>query len=287
MSAAPRLLEETATRTLHQGARALVAVRGHRGPVLSPVAYWFDGASVWFSTPADSVRIAGLLRDPVCAVHVAAGEDAAPGQGTGAIANGRGRIFSFDDPRGLVLHSAAITAAVTALVTRHAAGIREWAQGAVRQPARLLPHSWVVVRMEVESARSVRAPVTAGGIAPALPTVVPSDVRRAVAGFRAVVVAVDDGGELSLDAATWSAGMALAPAEGDGLPVGAPAAVALDSGSEDQFGPPTGLALAGALAEGPTLRPVHVTWWQGFRLQSADLPPGSQAGFRSGLTLPD
>jgi len=280
-------MEERAAQTLHRGGRALLAVRGHRGPVLSPVAYWFDGAGLWFSTPADSVKVAGLLRDPVCAVHVPERQDAASDGDGGANARGHGRIFSLDDPRGLVLHGAAITAAVSALAARHAAGLRDLAQEALRQPARLLPHSRVVVRMEVEAAQWVRAPRPVAGIAPALPIVVPADVRRAVAGLREVVVAVEDAGGLSLTAATWSAGFALAPTEGEHLPVGALAAVALDSGWEEKPGRSTGLALAGALAEGPVLRAAAVTWWQGFRLQSADLPAGPQAGFRSGVTIPD
>lgn len=280
-------MEEPAARTLDQGARALFAVRGHRGPVLAPVAYWFDGAHLWFSTPADSVKVAGLLRDPVCGVHVSADHDAPPDQGSGAIALGRGRIFSFDDPRGLVLHGAAITTAVSALAARHAVGLRELAQQAIRQPARLVPHSRVVVRMEVASLRSVRGSGAAAGIAPALPTVVPADVRRAIAGFREVVVAVEDGGKLRLTAGTWSAGFALATVDGVALPAGALAAVGLDSGPDNQFGPATGLALTGALPDGRALRPSQVTWWQGFRLQSADLPAGPSTGFRSGLTLPD
>lgn len=270
---------------LERGSRCLLGLHGARGPVLSPMAYWFDGTAVWMSTPARSVKVSALARDAHCALYVAP----PGGEGPGAVAGGRARVFSARDPRGLVLHGPTISAAVAVLALRNATSIAGYLADAPRIPSRFLPRNRVVVRVVLDDVEAVFPPALTPGIAPALPTVVPPDVRRALAGRRRVALAVLDGETVRLSPAVWRAAtdgsLPLDLPVAVDLPTGGHAAVALDA---DGRGRPTevaGLSLSGTLTGAPALLPERVTWWSGFNVTTADVPaPASTPGT---ITLPD
>jgi len=270
---------------LERGSRCLLGLHGARGPVLSPMAYWFDGTAVWMSTPARGMKVSALARDTQCALYVAPADD----EGSGAVASGRARVFSARDPRGLVLHGPTISAALAVLALRNAASIAGYLADAPRIPSRFLPRNRVVVRVVLDDVEAVRPPALTPGIAPALPTVVPPDVRRALTGRRRVVLAALDGDTVRLAPAVWragaGAGLPLSLPAGFDLHGGAPAAVALDADSRGRPTEVSGLSLSGTLTPGPALLAERVTWWHGSDLTTAEVPtPNSTHG---AITLPD
>jgi hypothetical protein len=258
--------------------RALIAVRGRRGPLLSPMAVWYDGAGLWASTASNAVKSRLLRRDGRCLLYVPAPDVADGGVVVGATA----RVFGPHDPLGTMLHWPTISVAMAALAARNAGNIVGYAQDVARIPLSWMPANRVVVRAHVERAAAVAAPPVGPGIAPALPPVVPADVRRAIGGQRRVVVAVVDGERLRVLPGVWGAGFALSLL--DELPGSAPATVVVD---DDPHGRPTlvtGLAFGGHLDDrGTALRPERVTWWRGFATTTEDMPAPSA----SGITLPD
>lgn len=268
------------SQVLAAGRRCMLAVSGRQGPVLSPMAYWSDGRALWLSAPGDSVKSEVLRRDDHAAVFVAGADPDTPG----AVAIGRARVFSLGDPFGLALHAPALAGAVAALALRNADAIAGYLADAARVPARFLPTGRVVLRLVPDRVDPAPVPVLGTGIAPALPPVVPAEVRRTLAGLRRVVVATDRGG-LALAPAVWGPGMTLIVSEGVQLPVGAPAAVALDAQPDQRPTSAAGLSLSGTLTAGPALRPERLTWWQGFTLRTVEGPFASAAA--GGAALPD
>jgi hypothetical protein len=263
---------------LDAGRRCLLAFSGASGPVLTPMAYWSDDAHLWMSTSASTVKARHLREDGTCAVWV-------PGPGgTGVSARGTARVFSAADPVGLVLHGPAIAAAMTALAASNVAAIGGYVQDATRVPVRFLPHNRVVVRVRLRDVRTVAEPAPPPGVAPPLPTVVPPDVRRALAGLRRVVVAVDEP-DLRVLPAAWGSGFALTLPEDERLPEGLRAAVVADVDPEGRPTAVFGASLRGRIDDSGALRPERATWWEGFDVTSADVPapvPGA-----SGIVLPD
>lgn len=233
------------------GGRCVLVVAG---PVVAPLPYWYDGASVWLSLPAGGVQAAALADDPRCALWM-------PGD-PGTLAHGTARVFSLRDPLGLALHAPTLTAAVAALTLTDPAGLALGLDPAV-----------VKVRVTVEP---VHAPALPPGIAPALPMVVPPDVRRALAGRRSPVLATSGDEGVMLRPAGWGAAFVLTAAA---LPEGGDVVALLDADG-------VGLALSGTLGPGPALRPELVTWWHGTDLGSADVPPPA-ATVPGAITLPD
>lgn len=284
-------LDDHVRGVLERGTRCLLALRGLRGPVIAPLAFWFDGTSAWTQAPTGSGAVEVLSREPACALAVhAPGEDE-----LGAIARGRARVFSLRDPLGLALHGPTLSAAMGALAVRNLGSIAASVQGAARAPSRLRPSNRVVVRVTLDEVASAPAPGIPPGIAPALPTVLPPDVRRALAGRRRVLVAVEEPGARTpiLTPAVWGAGFSLAVAGGWRPPAGTRAAVALDGDGRGRSAQVLGLALAGTLSasDPPALRPERATWWRGFTVEGADVPaPAARgpAGTPLGaITLPD
>jgi hypothetical protein len=266
-----------ALAVLDANRRCLLAFRGRTGPILAPMAYWSDGEHLWMSTAGTTLKAERLLADDRCAVLVT-GDD-----GASVSALGSARVFRPGDPLGLVLHGPAIAGAMAALAASNASSIGGYVQDAARIPSRFLPHNRVVVRVRLDEVASVAAPAVPAGVAPALPTVVPADVRRALGGQRRVAVAVDEPG-LRVLPAVWSAGFALTAPDGHALPDGARAAVALDADPEARPTEVVGLSLRGAVADG-RLVPERATWWEGFSLATADVPAPSASS--SGIVLPD
>jgi hypothetical protein len=264
---------------LDRAGRCVLAFTGRRGPVLSPMAFWADGASLWMATPAQSVKAAALREHPACAVHVPAPD----GSGDDAVLAGHARIFGLHDPVGLALHGPMISAAMTALASRNSGTILGYVQDVRNVPQRFRPQHRVVVRIRITSARSVRAPQPGPGVSPALPTVVGPDIRRALAGRRHVTVATQDvDGLVHTGPAVWGAGFRLETLDDLALPDGVHAAVHLGADPQGRPMDVVGLTLSGMLHDG-SLQPSRATWWDGFSLRTADVPPPA----RSSVTLPD
>lgn len=197
---------------------------GQRLTVL-PSPAWSDGAHLWLV--AASVEHA-FLGAGVSALL--AGPD-----GVRAVARGNVRAYGLHDPVGLALHGAAAATALAALALR--------AAGAVR---RALPAPFAL-RLDIETA-TVLADGTGEGIAPALPAIVPSEVRRRLAGVRDIVITRPLHG--TVEPARWGGGFLVEGSWPDG-----PAAAVLAAP-----GGTTGLALEGELAGG-ALRPARAVWW--------------------------
>jgi len=281
-------MESRADDALERGTRGLLVAAGPgrpggravggaaRPPVVTPVAFWFDGAGLWCTVPGDGLEVAALDRDPACAVHVPPLE---PG-GVGAVVAGRSRVFSLRDPRGLLLHSPTLLTALAALGLRSVARVADRAAAGLRSPARALPEGRVAVRVRVEHVVAARALTPAAGIAPPIPTVVPPDVRRLLAGRREVIVATSAADGLSVQPAVWGPGLALTPAPGSPLAMTGAATVSVQ-GDDD-----AGIALEGVLAGG-RLRPERVRWWSARSHGAAEVPASGAAGALGSITLPD
>lgn len=264
---------------LDRAARCVLAFRGRRGPVVSPMAFWSDGASLWMATPAQSVKVAALRERPECAIHV----PAPGGMGDDAVLAGHARIFGVHDPVGLALHGPMISAAMGALASRNAGTILGYVQDVRHVPQRFRPHNRVVVRIRIQSVRAVPPLQPGPGVSPALPTVVAPEIRRALAGQRVVTLATQDlDGRVSTGPAVWGAGFALEPGPGMILPDGTPAAVHVGADPEGRPTDVVGLTLAGTVRSG-RLELARATWWDGFALRTADVPPAA----RSSVVLPD
>lgn len=273
----------TIEEVLEGARRCVLALPSRSGPLLSPMAFWFDGAAVWLSTSEEAVKARLLAREPSCTVYVPA-----PDGGGGVVARGLARVHSLDDPVGLALHAPTVSAAMTALAVKERGAIGHYLRDLPVVPRTWLPQRRVAVRVVLSDPVWRAAPTPGPGVAPGLPSVVPADVRRAVAGRRAVVAAAGRA-DVEVAPAVWSAGFALdvaAPeAVGEGeAPFtvdGTPLAVVVD----DDGGRPSqvrGLALRGTVRDG-ALAPERVTWWRGFEAHTADVPaPDDDV-----LTLPD
>lgn len=244
---------------LSRSTRAFLGTIGHDGPDLTPTAFWHDGEALWTIVAVRDVPAAAGSRTIDCAAYV---PPMTVHEG-GVVVHGRARVHSLDDPLGLALHAATISAAMTALAAHNAAALA----GSVRDAA-LAPHRWwprhrCVLRLVVEQRRAVDPPDIGAGVAPPLPTVVPPDVRRALGGKRRVVVATDDEVGLQVTPAVWSAGYALRTPPTYALPAGVRAAVTVDPGEPRRSGQPVGLVLHGRVGEDRRLEPERVVAWHG------------------------
>lgn len=268
----------SADEILDEGTRCLLAFRSSRGPLVTPMAYWSDGRELWMTTAHDTVKARVLRRDGACTVYLP------PDAGRpGLAAQAQARIFSLADPKGLLLHSPVISAAMSALAARNVPTMVGYARNITRIPARWAPQNRVVVRLTLKGTTLVAAPVAPPGVAPALPTVVPADVRRALTGRRDVAVVRRAADGIEVGAAAWGPGMVLTGADGQVLTAAGPVAVVLDADREDGPVGVHGLVLHGAIAEGGRLRATRATWWRGFSLTTEDLPPAPVGG----IELPD
>lgn len=258
--------------------RCLLAFHGERGPLVAPMAYWSDGEHLWMSTSGSTIKAGRLTEDGRCAVYV-------PGNdGSGVCAQGTARVFSAGDPLRLALHGPAIAGAMTALAASNASSIAGYVQDAARVPTRFLPQNRVVLRVRLDEVALVAEPAKPSGVAPALPTVVPSGVRRVLGGVRRVAVAVDEP-RLEVLPAVWSTGYALTPPPGRSFAPGARAAAVIDADGKSRPTEVVGMSLRGSISPRGALEPTRVTWWEGFAMTTADVPPPASVG--GGIVLPD
>lgn len=241
--------------------RCLIALSSAQGtPQFVSLPCWSDGEALWLArTGADPVAQA-LTSTPDCAVWMGGA-----GQAAGLEATGLARVFGVGDPLGLLIHGPVVAVAMAALAAHHPREVTSaWLP--LRPP--------VAMRLALSELRTAEPPPAGLGIAPALPEVVPADIRRHLSGRRDVIVAAERASGLRVERAIWSAGFAL---DGD-LPVapGASIVVAVEDGA-------VGAALSGELDARGALRPAQASWWSGPRSGSAPLPPPP----RGAVTLPD
>lgn len=243
--------------------RCVLAFRGGRRPLASPMAYWYDGDALWLTTAASSVKARCLAREPACAVSVRAAD------GRAAVLAGQARLFSIADPVGVVVRAPLLAAALAALTARCPGLLLGPGAGSGSLLARWLPHQRVMLRITPTDAALV-APAEVGtgaGPGPALPPSVPAAVRRGVGGQRRVVVALADPTPRAVPA-IWHTGYALRAADGLVLPGGAAASVTVDQHRSSGL-PLQGLTLHGRLDDaGSKLEPERVTWWHGSQLET-------------------
>ena len=248
-----------------QGARrCLLASRTPDGPAMAPAAFWFDGHALWLLAPSDDGPLDRLRADPACAVYV---PPASVGQ-PAVVARGLARRYAIDDPLALLLHGPTISAAVTALTLKQtAASLR----GSVRDLTPLPSAATrAVVRVALADAVAVDLPSPGAGVAPALPRVIPAEVRRELAGRRRVVVAWQED-DLRIGPAVWSGDAALEHVPelvGRDTPS---VAVGVDADEQDLLTGAVTVSLQGPLVGG-RLQPRQVTWWHGRSRGSATVP---------------
>lgn len=257
-------------RLLDDAKRLVLAWPGRTLPVLTPMAFWWDGQHVWFSTSGSSLKARALRREGACAMYVPPPE----GSSEGALLRGSARVFHARDPVGLAVHGGLLAAAQGALMVKNASSMAGYVVDAPKVPLRFQPQQRVLVRVRVEERSTVVQPDIGPGIAPALPTEVPPEVRRTLSGRRRVVVGTLVDGGIGLLPAVWGAGFALRLPEGAALDEGTPVTAVLDHDPGFRPTEVVGLSLSGTVAAaGPTMKivPVKVRWWSGFELRSAEL----------------
>ena len=246
-------------------------------PILVPLAFWSDGSALWLSLQSDSREVAALRRNASSAVYVARDEDT-----VATIVRGQPRVFGLHDPVGLALHGAVISTAMGALLAHHAGEVAGFVQDATRVPARLLPRNRVAVRIPIDTRSDVPRPDAGPGVAPALATVIPASVRRAVAGRRQVALATITNGRLDVGPAAWSAGYRLTVPPQRRLDIGSSAAILVHTDPQNRPTATAGLVLSGVIGSGGVFKPERATSWSGFELRTVDVPTE-----RRGIVLPD
>lgn len=263
---------------LERASRCVLAVAGGNAPLLSPMAFWADGAALWLSTPAASVKAEVLQTRPSCSVYVADPDQ----PDAGMVVTGRARVYGLHDPIALAVHGPVVSAAMAALAGRNTGSLLGYLQEAPNVPRRFRPHNRVAVRIRIDEVAPTSRPAAGHGIAPALPVEVPPQIRRLLAGQRAVVAATQEsGGDVVVGPAVWGEGYRLQLAEGRAPASGARCALHVGAKQRNRPTGETGVCLTGEFHQG-RFTPRRVTWWEGFNLDSADVRPPS-----SSLVLPD
>ena len=263
---------------LDRSVRCIMGIAGSRGPLLSPLAFWSDGAELWMTTPAASVKARVLRQRPSCSVYIPPPD----GLGAGAVVSGEVKIYGLHNPVSLAVHGPVVSTAMAALASRNAGTILGYVADARQVPDRFRPHNRVALRLRIDRADEIAPDEPGHGVAPALPAVVSPDVRRALGPQRRICVATQaPNGDIEVTPAVWGAGYALSFPPGWEPAADGPAAIHVGS---DPHGRPTqvvGLSLSGRL-QGRTFTPERATWWEGFRLRTVDIPAAASA-----LQLPD
>ncbi len=257
-------------RLLDDAKRLVLAWPGRKVPLMTPMAFWWDGQHVWFSTAGDSLKARALRRDGTCAMYVAPLEE----DGEGILLRGDARVFHPGDPVGLAMHGGFLAAAQAALMIKNAPSMMGYVVDAAKVPARFLPARQVLVRVTVSSSEVIRPPEVGLGIAPAMPTEVPPEIRRVLSGQRRIVLATQIDGGIGLVPAVWGAGFSLALPTGAGAVEGANVTAVLDHDPGFRPTEVAGMSLSGIMAAGgpvPRISPTKVRWWSGFDLGTAEL----------------
>lgn len=264
---------------LCRASRCFLGVARSGRPEVAPTACWYDGDALWMSAVAASLPALVSAPEHAAVAYVPPADLQEPG----VVVGGRARVYSLRDPLRLALHSATISAAMAALAAHNAGAVLGAVGHAARGPHRWWPQERVVVRLVVERRTAVDPPDVDGGVAPALPTVVPSDVRRALAGLRRLALVSGGDESLRVTPAVWGAGYSLrTPPTSRPVP-GTPVVATVDPGERQGLGWSVGLVLHGEVDANGRLVPQRATSWSGDRRQSAAVsrPAGG------GVVMPD
>lgn len=257
-------------RLLDDAKRLVLAWPGRNLPILTPVAFWWDGQHIWFSTSGDSLKAQALRRDGACAMYVSPVQE----EGAGALLRGTARVFHSGDPMGLAIHGGFLAAAQGALMVKHASSMMGYVVDAPKVPIRFQPQQRVLVRVGVQEQLAVPQPALGPGMSPALPTEVPPEVRRKLSGLRRIVLGTMVDGGIGLLPAVWGAGFTVRVPAGAALAEGTAVTAVLDHDPGFRPTEVVGMSLSGTIAAaGPALKiaPTKVRWWSGFALDSAAL----------------
>ncbi|WP_157965555.1 pyridoxamine 5'-phosphate oxidase family protein [Euzebya rosea] len=254
-------------RLLDDAKRMTLAWHGRTGPVLAPMAFWWDGRHLWCSTSGSSAKVERIEDRPEVAVLVGADDDGA----SGAVLRGRARIFRPTDVVAMATHGATLAAAQAALAVKQAPSIAGYVVDAARIPSRWMPARRVMLRITVDDPEPILAPTMGPGIAPGLPTAVPPEVRRLLSGQRRVVLGVRDGEHLRVLPAIWGPGFTLDLPAGESVPTGLPAVVVTDHDPGFRPTEVAGVAVRGRIS-GRTISAESVRWWHGFDSGRAEMP---------------
>ncbi len=257
-------------RLLDDAKRLVLAWPGRNLPILTPMAFWWDGRHIWFSTSGESLKARALQEDAACAMYVPPAE----GEEQGRLLRGTARVFHPGDPVGLALHAGFLAAAQGALMVKNAASMMGYVVDAPLVPRRFQPQQRVLIRVRVEEESVVDQPAIGPGIAPAIPTEVPPEVRRKLSGLRRVVLGTLVDGGIGLLPAVWGAGFSLQLPEGMAVAEGTPVTAVLDVDPTFRPSEVVGLSLSGTVASaGPSVKiaPSKVRWWSGFSMGAAEL----------------
>lgn len=247
-------------------------------PLVTPMAFWWDGGHLWLTTAGSTTKAERLVADGAVTAYVRPERREAPG----VLLRGAARIFSVRDPLGTLVHGPTVSAAMAALAWKNAGSVAGYAQDIARLPLRWWPHNRVAVRVTVTDASTTVGPVPGPGIAPALPPDVPAGVRRALGGERRVVLAVHEHGVVRLLPAVWGAGWSIDVGDQPRPPDGTVAVVA-DADARGRPSEVVGVCVVGRLEDGRVLRPTRVRWWEGFTLGATDVEDQRKSAF----VLPD
>ncbi|MEE8601198.1 hypothetical protein [Euzebya tangerina] len=255
---------------LDDAKRVVLAWPGRTVPLLSPMAFWWDGRNVWFSTSSASVKARMLGGNGECALYVPPVDDG----DDGLVARGQARVFGLADPVGLATHAGILAAAQAALMLKNAQSMVGYLTDAPKIPREFLPPNRVLVRVALEDHQSVVPPGIGKGIAPGLPTEVPPEIRRSLGGARRVVLATQADGVLGLMPAVWGAGFSLVVPKGMVLQDGSAVTAVLDHDPGFRPTEVAGISLSGTVTTSgpkPKLQPEKVRWWSGFDLDTAEV----------------
>jgi hypothetical protein len=257
-------------RLLDDAKRLVLAWPGRKVPLMTPMAFWWDGQHMWFSTAGESVKARALRRDGTCAMYVGPQEDG----GLGMLLRGEARVFHAGDPLGLTMHAGFLATAQAALMVKNAPSMMGYVVDAAKIPSGFLPARRVLVRVTVTSTQAVQPPEVGKGIAPALPTEVPPEIRRKLSGQRRIVMATQIDGGIGLMPAVWGAGFGLTLPQGMAVVDGATATAVLHDDPGFRPTEVAGVSISGTVSTGgpaPKLSATKVRWWTGFELDSAEL----------------
>jgi hypothetical protein len=257
------------------------------------VACWSDGAGLWLTTTWPADEVAALRRDPRCAVWIGnpgarasvsepAGWDLPADAGIAI--DGSVRIYDLSDPVRLALHAPVISAALTALALAHRSAIAGYVRDLPRVAGTWVAPPRALMRVRINRARRRMVPQHVTGMGPVLPTELPSGVRRALAGVRHVVLALQRGDGLEVRPAVWKAGFQLDIGAGVVPDTDTPACIMVDRHVDARPASSIGLLLRGTVDTRFRFRPLTATWWQGVSVESSALREPATA---SGIVLPD
>lgn len=263
----PATTVEVPDRLLDDAKRMVLAWAADPHPLLAPMAFWSDGRHLWASTSGSSGKVRAFERDPACTAWVPGGAGR-----PGLSVTGHVRVFRPTDVVAMATHGPTLAAAQTALSVKNYASVAGYAVDAARVPSRWLPQSRVMLRITMTQRQPVSPPALGPGIAPALPTEVPADIRRVLSGQRQVTVGWTGPTGVGLAPAVWGPGMTLDLPDGMAPPSGAAVNVVADHDPGFRPTEVAGLSLRGTW-DGRAVVAVKVRWWHGFDQGGAPVEP--------------